>query len=250
MASSEEESVPDDTATETSPPRVVTEGISPELDAGRFPIERLLGESVRVPARIFADGHDRIAAALRQRPATKEPWREIPMRAEPNDRWQAEFQGERLGRHEYAVEAWIDAFGSRQESLRKKVAARQEVAGELLEGARLVAEAARRAHGARAKRLKPWAALLAGAENPERRVKTVLAPEREDEAFAPEFFTSLYPCALCPSARNSALRNLALLRALPIEESVYELGYELNNRPTWARLPIRGILELPEATAA
>ncbi len=35
-----------------------------------------------------------------------------------------------------------------------------------------------------------------------------------------------------------------LLRVLLLEKSVYELGYELNNRPDWAAIPIRGILEL------
>jgi maltose alpha-D-glucosyltransferase/alpha-amylase len=35
-----------------------------------------------------------------------------------------------------------------------------------------------------------------------------------------------------------------LLRSQLLEKSVYELGYELNNRPDWVRIPVRGILEL------
>jgi maltose alpha-D-glucosyltransferase/alpha-amylase len=35
-----------------------------------------------------------------------------------------------------------------------------------------------------------------------------------------------------------------LLDAYLLEKVVYELGYELNNRPDWARIPIRGILGL------
>jgi len=31
-----------------------------------------------------------------------------------------------------------------------------------------------------------------------------------------------------------------------IEKAPYELGYELNNRLTWARLPLQGILQLLE----
>src|SRR6266705_379192 len=51
----------------TTDSRVVIEHIVPEVDAGRFPIKRAVGESVDVTADIFADGHDVIVAVLRDR---------------------------------------------------------------------------------------------------------------------------------------------------------------------------------------
>jgi maltose alpha-D-glucosyltransferase/alpha-amylase len=40
-----------------------------------------------------------------------------------------------------------------------------------------------------------------------------------------------------------------LLDALLLEKAVYELGYELNNRPGWVKIPIQGIRQLMAVTA-
>src|SRR6476659_6568393 len=45
--------------------RVIVEHVQPEIDGGRFPIKRTIGERVHVTANIFADGHDVVAAVLR-----------------------------------------------------------------------------------------------------------------------------------------------------------------------------------------
>ncbi len=39
-----------------------------------------------------------------------------------------------------------------------------------------------------------------------------------------------------------------LLHAYHLEKAIYELGYELNNRPTWVWLPLLGIQQLLETT--
>jgi maltose alpha-D-glucosyltransferase/alpha-amylase len=36
----------------------------------------------------------------------------------------------------------------------------------------------------------------------------------------------------------------ALLRLFVLDKALYELNYELNNRPDWVRIPLRGVLEL------
>jgi maltose alpha-D-glucosyltransferase/alpha-amylase len=40
-----------------------------------------------------------------------------------------------------------------------------------------------------------------------------------------------------------------LLDAFLLDKALYEVGYELNNRPDWVRVPIQGILQLMEAEA-
>jgi maltose alpha-D-glucosyltransferase / alpha-amylase len=43
---------------------------------------------------------------------------------------------------------------------------------------------------------------------------------------------------------NSREEIEILLNALLLEKAIYELGYELNNRPDWIKIPICGIQQL------
>jgi starch synthase (maltosyl-transferring) len=51
--------------------RVIIENVRPNVDGGRFPIKRTVGEAVTVTADIFADGHDLLVAVLRDRPVSR-----------------------------------------------------------------------------------------------------------------------------------------------------------------------------------
>ena len=148
-----------------SPSRVIIEGVSPEIDRGRFPIKRVVGEVVEVAADIFAEGHDVIEAVVKHRPAGTVEWAEVPMTFLVDDRWTAAFPVEQIGRHEYTVEAWVDRFASWFKELGKKVAAGQDVSSELLEGAEHIREAVERTTGPDQVELAGWAERLeAGPE--------------------------------------------------------------------------------------
>jgi starch synthase (maltosyl-transferring) len=127
--------------------RVVIEGILPQVDCGRFPIKRVVGEAVIVSADIHADGHDVLAAVTLYRRAGEDRWREAPMEAIGNDRWQAAFTVEMLGAYEYTIEGWVDSFGSWRHELSKKFGAGQDVASELVEGSALVRDTLGRVQG-------------------------------------------------------------------------------------------------------
>jgi hypothetical protein len=49
---------------ETGRQRVIIEGVQPEINGGRYPIKRTVGEQVQVEADIFTDGHDALTAVL------------------------------------------------------------------------------------------------------------------------------------------------------------------------------------------
>ncbi len=46
-----------------------------------------------------------------------------------------------------------------------------------------------------------------------------------------------------PPSRSAIDRLIAIFE---LEKAVYELRYELNNRPDWVRIPVAGILRLLE----
>src|SRR5262245_12377357 len=150
--------------------RVVIERMQPELDAGRVPIKRTVGESVTVTVDIFGDGHDLLAGVVKYRKVTPlsgdavlllaagadpgagadpamadtTPWSEVPITPIDNDAWTGTFTVTALGSYEYTVEAWVDRFGSWLKELIAKTDAGQDVSSELLEGAALVQAAAGR----------------------------------------------------------------------------------------------------------
>ncbi len=111
--------------------RVSIEAITPQVDCGRFPIKRCVGDKVVVEADAFTDGHDQIRCQLRyrkelclsqldanQNPHEKLPCQEVFMQPIGNDRWQAEFLTAELGRYSYTVCAWVDPFATWQYELK------------------------------------------------------------------------------------------------------------------------------------
>ncbi|MBI1395056.1 MAG: DUF3416 domain-containing protein [Betaproteobacteria bacterium] len=144
--------------------RVVIEGLRPEVDGGRFPIKRTVGETVRVEVDAFTDGHDAVRCMLLHRRAGDDVWERVPMRALGNDRWRGEFAVGAPGRHEYTVNAWIDPF----ETWRHDLARREDPADVQLAlriGEALVADAARAAPAEVATRLKALADAISGASD-------------------------------------------------------------------------------------
>jgi maltokinase len=67
--------------------------------------------------------------------------------------------------------------------------------------------------------------------------------DRARQTFLEQYFSTIEP-ALLPSG-DSAVLNL--LGVFELEKAVYELRYELDNRPDWLPIPVAGIARLLEA---
>ncbi|MDX9859520.1 MAG: DUF3416 domain-containing protein [Rhodospirillales bacterium] len=129
---------------------IIIQNVSPEIDGGRYPIKREVGDDLEVRAEIFTDGHVKVAAVLKLREAGADDWTETPMQVVNAglDRWVGRLRLTRNGRAAYTVEAWVDAFATWRDELAKKREAGQDVTLELAEGRVLVEGARERARGA------------------------------------------------------------------------------------------------------
>jgi maltose alpha-D-glucosyltransferase/alpha-amylase len=60
-------------------------------------------------------------------------------------------------------------------------------------------------------------------------------------AFFKSYLKTAGPAHFLPETEDQL--NI-LLRSLSLEKVVYEIAYELNNRPNWVPIPLQGLLEL------
>jgi starch synthase (maltosyl-transferring) len=122
--------------------RIAIEAIAPSIPDGNLPVKRVVGESVTVSADIIADGHEVLAAELLWRADDEAGWHRVTLRPVVNDRWEASFFPERIGRHRVTIEAWWDHWGTFRRDLAAKHEAGQDVTLEIDEGRDMLRAAA------------------------------------------------------------------------------------------------------------
>ncbi|WP_213805019.1 alpha-1,4-glucan--maltose-1-phosphate maltosyltransferase [Granulicella sp. dw_53] len=153
--------------------RVVIEEVSPQVDCGRYPAKRILGDVVTVTAAVFGDGHDHVTGRLLFRHASETDWHSTQLVPINNDLWSASFSVGELGDWQYTLEAWVDHFDTWCADLQKRLAAQtgtgdsttakvepQDIPLALRTGALLLKQLAQRAKGADGKLFAQTAADL------------------------------------------------------------------------------------------
>ncbi len=143
--------------------RVVIENVQPEIDCGRFPVKRVIGQNLEVEADVFTDSLDALVCVLRYRHESETAWSEAAMLPLGGDRWRGSFPMPGLGRYLYTITAWTDDFLTwRQEFARRSDAG--DIGMALQVGAMRVAEAAKRAAGQNQAELQQFAEELRTVE--------------------------------------------------------------------------------------
>jgi starch synthase (maltosyl-transferring) len=141
---------------------VVVEGVTPQIDGGRFAVKRVVGDLVHVEADVFGDGHDLVHAHLLYRHAGDAEWHATEMTALGNDHWSADFSVSKLGFYEYTVVGEIDHFLTWRSELKKRQDAGQDLDLPLKTGALLIEAAAKRVSKEEAAQLRAFAEKVRG----------------------------------------------------------------------------------------
>lgn len=157
--------------------RIIIQHVNPEIDCGKFPVKRTVGEHVKVEADVFSDGHDSVAAALMYRKKGAKKWMEAPMQFIINDRWKAQFKVDETGWYEYTIQGWVDHFSTWQKGLKLKYEAGQKIDVELQIGAELVAAAKKQASPAEKKQIDALVVALKKATDPGAVTNQVMSDE-------------------------------------------------------------------------
>jgi len=133
--------------------RVVVERVSPQVEGGRFPVKREVGDVVEVEADVFCDGHEELACELRWRQDGRSTWSASPMILLGNDRWRGTFELPAQGSYRFAIRAAIDPYATWLRDAIVKAGAGQDLSLPLLVGAEILDAASRRARGGDKRRL-------------------------------------------------------------------------------------------------
>jgi starch synthase (maltosyl-transferring) len=94
--------------------RIPITDVGPVVDCGRRPAKAVPGETFRVTATVFREGHDAVNCniVLRDPDGQRGPY--TPMRPGPpgTDRWYADIAADRPGLWSYTIEAWSDQMAT------------------------------------------------------------------------------------------------------------------------------------------
>ena len=214
--------------------RAVIDAVLPWVDGGRFAVKRIAGESMRVTAHCFADGHDVLRVMLRWREENQAEMHETPMKPLGNDVWTAEFALTSVGRYRYTVSAWVDPFESWRHEMSRRIDD-DDIRIAALTGALEISAAATRAGAADSKVLCAWAKdLTRSAADPDAEAKALKALALD------EVLAEL--AARYPDRRLATQFPLELPLIADRERARFSTWYELFPRSAAAEPGVHGTL--------
>ncbi len=117
---------------------VVIENVEPEIDCGRYPARRRVGDTVIVGADIFSHGTDILSADVLYRRKGRGAWKRAPMMQGDNDRWSGHFTVDSNGMFQFTIEAWPDRYSTWLDRLNRWHSAGEDISADVRTGAMML----------------------------------------------------------------------------------------------------------------
>ncbi len=204
----------------TGKSRVIIDNVSPQIDGGKYPIKRTVGEKVTVAADVITDGHDEVKAVILYKKITDSTWTEAPMKVVSVDKWGGSFRIAEQVPYLYTVKGWVDHFSTWQKGLKKKFDDGQNVAVELEIGARMIEKAALKSSAADSERMLRYAHSLRNHPQMSEAVAAAISPE----------ISQLYE--LYAEKSNSTIYEQSFNINVEFKKALYSTWYEFFPRST------------------
>src|ERR1700730_10046603 len=112
------------------PSSIAILNVMPQVDCGRFPAKRSVGDELVISADIVRPGHDLLNATLNWRMQKEDvQWLHEPMTYSFNDdSWSTAIHLAELGICEFFIEGWRDVYSTAVRNLAKWISAGEDVA--------------------------------------------------------------------------------------------------------------------------
>jgi starch synthase (maltosyl-transferring) len=142
--------------------------VQPVVDCGKWPAKAAAGETFKISATVFREGHETLGAAvaLREPDGTVQPLKPLTELSPGLDRLGADVTVGEPGLWHFRIEAWGDPIAHWLHDAEIKIPRDQDVLLMLLEGARLFKRAAKEVPAARRKPVTKLAAAFADQAAP------------------------------------------------------------------------------------
>ena len=157
--------------------RVIVEHVTPEIDAGRFYVKKIVDDVLDIEADIFSDGHDVVRGRVLYRHETEKNWQFNEMHLLNNDRWASTFRVLKTGFYYYTVTGWVDHPLTWHHGFVKKYEDGQQLTVELMIGANFLEAMLPQASKPDQKKITRLVSLLRNAGKYQAAVEQVLADD-------------------------------------------------------------------------
>lgn len=117
---------------------ITIEHVEPEVDCGKYPARRRVGDAVTVTADIFSHGTDMLAADVLYRRRGKRQWNRTAMEQGDNDRWSGRFTVDANDIFQFTIEAWPDPYMTWLDRLVRWHDAGEDISQDIRTGARML----------------------------------------------------------------------------------------------------------------